>query len=449
MRRQVALTPCPLSHAAGEGRAEAGSPPSLAGKGDGGLGKRGERGFILVEALVVIAGLVALMAILAANQRASLEDIQSRLRRRRAEAAVQSALARAVAVLQTANPNLVTLHDDWALLGDNGNQEFDLGDATFRLQIVDAGSLININQATAQQLSLLPITQEMIDCLLDWRETSLQPRPDGAKDDYYLNLQEPYHVKLGRLTTVSELLLIKNWTAKALYAPLSDSVSSAPLPEDAEGNPLPLASLITVDNGAPNTRANGQPRLNLGQRGVSPAALIRLGLTPNIAAQIVSRAPYPSFSALLSQPGLNGQTIRLLLDNVTVTNGNRVTGKLNLNTASQAVLQTVPNVTPDIAANIVSRQASGFNALSDLTTVPGVSGALLGQIANVAAIGSDTWIVRAYGESGGVGVAVEAEVTLSNGEVQIKTWDRVNTAGPPAWWDWQEEPTSTIDAGAG
>ena len=413
-------------------------------------GTRRRRGFVLVQSLIIIAGLVALMALLAANQRASLQESQDLLRRR-AEVAARSALARALAVLQDADPNVVTLEDDWAVLGAGGTEEFDLGDATFRLQILDAGSLMNVNSASEEQLRLLPVEPELIDGLLDWREAGLQPRPDGAKDEYYNELDQPYNARLGPLTTVSELLLVKGWTARALFSPPTDIATTAPLPEDADGDPLPLAALLTVDSGAPNTRAGGEARVNLGQAGLSPGALAQqLGLNPLLAVQIVARAPYTSFGALLSLPGLSPQDSQQILDAVTFTGGNRIEGKINLNTATEAVLQTLPNVTPDVAAEIVSRQgAGGFASLGELATLPGLSGALLPTVADAATVGSDTWIVRAYGQSGGVGVAIEAVVGLRQDRIEVQTWDRQGSPEIPAWWNWDEEPSATVEAGAG
>ena len=55
----------------------------------------------------------------------------------------------------------------------------------------------------------------------------------------------------------------------------------------------------------------------------------------------------------------------------------------------------------------------------------------LGQLADSFTVGGDTWLVRAYGESGGVGVAVEAAVGLRGGQVQVINWERLGTAGDP------------------
>ena len=63
-------------------------------------------------------------------------------------------------------------------------------------------------------------------------------------------------------------------------------------------------------------------------------------------------------------------------------------------------------------------------------------------------VGGDTWLVRAYGRSGGVGTAVEATVGLRNGQVQVVSWERLSAPGVPAWWDWSTEPSTTVDPGA-
>ncbi len=407
---------------------------------------KARRGYILVQALVVIAGLLALMAMLAADGRVSTQAVQDRLRLRRAEAADDAAVARALAAVQDTNPSVVTLNDDWAALGDGGNKEFDLGDSTFRMQIVDAGALVNVNRAAQEQLERLPLTQEQIHCLLDWREAKTQPRPDGAKDGYYNALPTPYNAKLGPLATTDELLLVKGWTGQTLYqAP--PSAASDQLLTDSAGTALPLASLLTVDSGAPNTQADGEPRLNLGQSGADPEALTRAGVRPDLAMRIAARVPLASWSALLTLPGVDAETARTLLDVVAFTNDKRTEGKINLNTAPQAVLRTLPAVTPGVASALVSQQSAGFRSLGDLANVRGVDQSLLAKLADSFTVGSDTWIVRAYGRSGGVGVAVEATVGLRDGRAQVLTWTRLNTTGIPLWWGWDARTNSTGDAG--
>ncbi len=405
------------------------------------------RGYILVQALIVIAGLLALMAMLAADQRVGSQAVQDRLRQRRADAAADSAVAQALATVEAAHPNVVTLGDDWAKLGDGGNEEFNLGDvATFRVQVIDAGALVNVNTAPAAQMERLPLTKEQVDCLLDWREPKTQARPDGAKDAYYLSLPTPYNAKLGPLDTLDELLLIKDWTGQTLYQPPAVS-SQITLPTDPQGNVLPLASLLSAESGAPNMQSSGLPRINLGQPGADPSALTLAGVSAPTAMQLASGAPYDSFATLLALPQVQPSDAGPLLNAVSFSAGTRSEGKINLNTAPEAVLRTLPSVTPGIASAIVSRQETGLHSLGELASLPGVQGQRLAQLADFFTVGSDTWVVRAYGASGGIGTAVEAVVGRRNGSTQIVSWTRLNTPGIPAWWGWNAQESETADAG--
>ncbi len=410
--------------------------------------RRRHSGFILVQALVVVACLVALMAMLAANQRSAMTETQNRLRQRRAESAARSAVAYVYSTLVNATPNSVTLKDDWATRFD-GTQEFALGELSFRVQLIDANSRLNINVATAPQLQSLLVDQIMIDSLMDWKEAGTTPRANGAKDEYYSALNTPYLTKLAPFTTLNELLLVKGWTAQALYTPQTNIIQSTITQTDLSNKQLPLIDFLTVDGGAPNTGANGAAKTNLGVRGVTVQQLARLGLTQAQATQVFNRIPLTSFQQLFAIPGLTPIAQQRLLDAVCFTAATRVTGKINLNTAPSWVLQTIPNVTLDIANAIVNQQSTGFTQLSQLATINGVAGNTLGRIADNFTIGSDTWIVRAYGKSGNIGTAIEATVVLTSGKLQIQKWDRLNSVGIPAWWNWEDEPTSTTAVGTG
>lgn len=405
-----------------------------------------ERGGVMVQALIVLAGLIALMASFAATQRVRMEASQNRLRLRRAEIAAQSALAAAIGALASANTDRVSLQDDWAQLGEGGDTAYEIGDATYRVQIVDAGALINVNVAPEAQLEQLSLDAEQISALLDWREAGLSARADGAKDEYYTSLPQPYYARLGPLATVSELLLVKGWTGRTLYdAPEQTSSTSAPTGED--GQILPPAALLTATSGAPNTRADGSPRVNLNVANVNPIALAQFGIAPQQAQQVAAQAPFGSYAQLLLLPGISADTARQLLDGATFAPGQRLEGKINVNTVSEAVLRTLPNMTPDVASAIVARQSDGFASLGDLTTVPGLSGGLLAQLADQFVLGSDTWVVRARGESGGVGVALEAVVGMRSGTWRLLRVERLPDPGVPTWWQWADEPLSTTMPG--
>lgn len=408
--------------------------------------RRSQRAGVLVQAIVVLAGLVALMVSIAASQRVTVGRLQDRLRERRAEVAAQSAVAAAVATLQSANTNLVTLNDDWAQLGNGGSDAYTVGGATWRVQIVDTGALININQAPDAQLQQLPLTDEQRESLLDWREPAGAARANGAKDAYYNALSQPYNARLAPLESVSELLLVRGWTASTLYRTPENTTGTVELPTGPDGKTLPLAAILTVSSTSPNTRVDGSVRVNLNQRNVAAAGLGQFGIPLPQAIQLAARAPFTSFADLLPQPGLSLDSVRQLLDAATFTPNARWEGKINVNTASEAVLQTLPNMTADIASAIVARQSTGFTSLGDLTTVPGLSGGPLTQVADRLTVGSDTWLVRAHGESGGIGVSVEAVVGVRNGRAQVLRYERLPNPEVPLWWGWQETPTEVPES---
>jgi len=437
--------------------------------------RRASSGYILVQTLVVVTALVALMAIMAADQRASMQQTNAKLDQRRAEMAVDAAVARAEATLQATNTNLVTMNDTWATLGLNGatptagtapapaeyqlyaSDSPDQSAPTFRMQVIDAGSLINLNaaaqastgpllqqtaalQGVQQQLLDVGLTQQQVDCLLDWEQVQTTARPDGAKDDFYNSLQQPYNTKLAPLSTVNEVLLIDNWTGQTLYQPSTNSTSTMPLPVDPQGNTLPLASMVTVDSGAPNTQADGTARVRITARNER-----QYGFTPPGRRGGPDRATSAtSFSQLFALPGMNTNRASRILDAVTFSTG-RLVAKVNLNTAPQAVLQTIPSMTTDLAASIVGQQSATFSTLGALANVQGVTMPILRQVSDQFAVGSDTWIVRVYGHCGTAGVAVEATIRVTNSRPQVVTWDRINTPTVPSWWDWQDSST-TVDA---
>ncbi len=422
-------------------------PPITGGRG----AKNRDRGSVMVMALILTALLIALLGTVAANQHVALGAVQVQLRERRAESAARSALARALATLQDVDTNKVTLQDDWATLGgESATEVFSLGNdgVSYRVQIIDASGLININTALEAQLAQLPLTPEESDSLLDWRETNAtSARASGAKDDFYDSLQTPYNAKLERLDTLSELLQVRGWTAATLYTPQTEPVGAAELPEDADGNPLALASLLTVESAIPNTRADGSARVNLAQT-MSVQALGQIGINGLAANLIAAGGPAQSFAQLLARPGTNGNAAQQLLDGATFTTDTRTEGKINVNTAPEAVLKTIPGVTPDVAAARCPRQDAGCPTLGERSSVPGLAGAALGQVADSVGIGSDTFLVRAWGESGGVGVAFQATVQLTDGAPQVIGLERLPDASVPGWWSWTAADETTDATGA-
>lgn len=397
--------------------------------------RRRQSGSVFVVTLAVLAALVAVLAAAASSQRAQYQGVLSRIESNQARWAAQSALHRALAELSFLNRGDPTsLQDNWARLGQNGDEVFTVGNASFRVQILDASAFVNINTASQEQLERLPLTQEQIDSLLDWREPGNFPRPQGGKDEFYGNLPNPYNTALSRLTTIDELLNIRGFTGRAIFTPQTNVVSTATIQQGSLDSQPTVYDLVTVDSYTPQTTPTGQTRLNVNS--VNPPALIQRGIPPDIAAQIFTRRPHARLGDVVALAGANRQAQRVILDELTVSGAARVEGKINLNTADEPVLSTVPGLTPDLVQSILARQVQGFERLSDILEVPGFTGNVLTQTIDSFSVQSSAFRVRVEGTSGSAKVWIEAFVEVVDGLPRIVRIEEAMVPNMPLRWRW-------------
>ncbi|MBI5100292.1 MAG: general secretion pathway protein GspK [Nitrospirae bacterium] len=102
--------------------------------------------------------------------------------------------------------------------------------------ISDEDSKININTAPPESLRRLFMNagvkeealNEVIDCIMDWRDPDKEHRLMGAEDEYYEALEEPYKTKNAPFDVPEELLLVKGMKPEHLYGG-SDLRSVLPL----------------------------------------------------------------------------------------------------------------------------------------------------------------------------------------------------------------------------
>jgi hypothetical protein len=136
-----------------------------------------------------------------------------------------------------------------------------------------------------------------------------------------------------------------------------------------------------------------------------------------------------------------------LLNVATFSTTTTTTGKFNINTASAAALETIPSMTSDVANAIVQQQTSGYETLGAVANLAGFTTRSLGAIADSLTIGSNTWIVRAYGQNGSASTAIEAVVGMRSNQIQVISCNRLHTVQIPSWWDWDQQTTSNVQAG--
>ncbi len=106
-------------------------------------------------------------------------------------------------------------------------QHIPIGQGEISVAIIDLERYFNINLATDAELrtamEIIGVdatqTAEIVDAILDWRDTDDNPLLNGAESDYYLSLSPPYMPKNGPIDDLEELLQIKGITPEMFYGP--------------------------------------------------------------------------------------------------------------------------------------------------------------------------------------------------------------------------------------
>lgn len=116
------------------------------------------------------------------------------------------------------------------------------GQGQFEVKIGNETGKININGANESVLKMmlkgfdLEGQQEsiIVDSIIDWRDKNNLHRINGAEDDYYRSLPEPYECKDGYFDSVEELLMVRGMTPEIFYGGISDMVTALKPPEQNE-----------------------------------------------------------------------------------------------------------------------------------------------------------------------------------------------------------------------
>ncbi|HOK08419.1 MAG TPA: type II secretion system protein GspK [Candidatus Hydrogenedens sp.] len=190
----------------------------------------------------------------------------------------------------------------------------------------------------------------IVDSILDWLDYNDgdSERPQGAENDYYMGLENPYPCKNGPMDSIEELLLIKGITPKIYFG-------------DPEKEQLPLSEYLTV-------HGDWLGRVNINSARPEVISAIVAGYTGNpadlgIGQRIYDDAHIQPFTDLnqLSSYGISPR------GPVQQTN--------KTNNSKQAQRQVTPNIMPSQPNNRLAQQyAMGgqyFTLKSDIFRIYG------------------------------------------------------------------------------
>ena len=120
----------------------------------------------------------------------------------------------------------------------------ELGKGTFSYTITDEEGKLNINTAPPPQIryiisnSGVDVTDidTIVDSIIDWKDTDNLHMLNGAEEDYYQSLENPYSSKDGPFDSIDELLLVKGVTPEIFYGSMKEEEDKEKNEGDEEKN---------------------------------------------------------------------------------------------------------------------------------------------------------------------------------------------------------------------
>ena len=444
------------------------------------------RGAVLVLVLMVVAILALVSVGISLMVRGEVAAATAGRRGQQARAAAMSGIHRAMALLANRRGDLQARWDNpdvfraQPVVEDSGEGWYftvyaynpdDPGSVRYGLE--DEAGKINLNTATREMLLALPgMTEELADCLLDYRDADDRPRDQGAEQPYYDQLPRPYLIKNGPLATLEELLLVKGFTGSVVFGedanrngllePNEDDGDENFPPDDSDGQLdrglWAVATTLThepdVDNsGAGRINVNTDPPQRLLQAGFPAdtvafvAAARQAGITFTDPSELLGMTiqvndPRRAGRKMTLSSGVDAGNLALVMDKLTagaVSLGGQQTliGRVNLNSAPKAVLSALPGLTEQAAQEIVDLRDELDPADRATTawiyTRNVVSEEVFKQVAPLLTARSFQFRVRSFGYSPQAGrfCVLEAVIDLASGAPRITYLRELTRLGPP------------------
>jgi len=338
------------------------------------------RGAILIVALVVTFTLASMVLVLCQEMRVEAVAAGNRAASAQCDAIERGAEQYVQAVLAQEGESIADLSDDqfaaiqvgdgyfWVLRPQYDDPQMPI------FGLMPESGKLNINTATYDELLLLPgMTEDVADSIIDWRDADDTPRTNGAENDYYPNLTDPYTTKDSNFETVEELLMVRNVTREMLYGdgtapPLGQASSmfqssTGTLDVDPQV-PRGLLDVLTVYSSEPAGGAAGKININDRNQQAQLQQMLTTQLSAGRATAIMSllgntrRNPVRDVIDFYFRVRMTADELNKVYDRLSTGTTTAATGLVNVNVAPRSVLLCLPNLTSDDADKLISARDS-------------------------------------------------------------------------------------------
>jgi type II secretory pathway component PulK len=420
-----------------------------------GMRKRADRtvwadaqGSVLIIVLWVALGLVSITLYFANTMTFELRASDNRVAGLAADQAIEGGARYVQYVLSTLAtngtvPDLTSYESEavpigeahfW-LIGRAGDYQAQVQPDQVFFGLVDEGAKLNLNTVTADMLNLLTnMTPELAANIVDWRNTNGTTSANGDGPNVYSQFQPAYLCKNAPYETVDELRLVYPMDLGTLLGEdLNRNGALDPGETDTNMNNTVdpgLLEHVTVYSREPNKSGSGSGRVNVSVLR-SPGTELRAMLQTNLSAARVTyvmgrlfppstgtggganRVPgtsgggggggpggattvrtFASPLAFYRASGMTADEFASIADNITVNSGSYIQGRINVNTATAAVLACLPGMTSDQIQQILTYRQ---NNPDKLTSVAWVADALSGTSSGLTSLAAADYITtRSY-----------------------------------------------------
>ncbi|HTI70384.1 MAG TPA: type II secretion system protein GspK [Candidatus Limnocylindria bacterium] len=335
-------------------------------------------GSVLVIVLWIGLGLVAITLYFAHSMSMELRAADNRVAGQSADQAIEGAARYVTYILTTyatngamPDPSLyrseaVPIGDSrfW-LIGRTTNSNTRETQVTFGL--IDESSKLNLNTVTSNMLYWVPrMTTDLSQAIVDWRDTN----GTGSTQMYYSMAKSPYRMKASPFESVEEIRLL--YGADPLIVGGEDLNRNGILDgnekdEDGDGKADGgLIDMFTVFSREPNMHSDGSSRTNV-MDNASRLQLLQAKLgtsrgmeVNNLLGTTQIRSPLQFYVLSRMTPTEFG----LVYGDLAFSTNTFTEGRVNINTASAAVIGCLPGMDVNTAQQVVDYRRSNPGSLT-------------------------------------------------------------------------------------
>ena len=324
--------------------------------------------------------------------------------------------------------------------------------------IEDEASKVNLNTASREMLLALPgMTERMADGIVRWRtqETTSEAKAMSMSAESTAGKGVESEA-VQSFWTLRQLALVEELMGQVFYGEDTNLSGVLESNEDDGDVSLPvdngdgrldrgLLSMVTVYSFEYNRDGLGRGRVNVN---TADAAELQaeLGLNPcqikwieenrgrgfgNIAGLLTDDMVLEGAAAKCTEEAgalpLDWGTFRRIADRITTRQAGVIRGRINVNTASAAVLGTLEGMTAKLAENVVQYRQTlgqGFTSVAEVLLTPGMTVGSFKQMAGQITVRSNAFTIRSCGQASRTGLRhyVEAVVARTDAGPTVIYW---------------------------